>query len=180
MTILKYKTFEVDSNDVVALGHDYLLQYGFAKSLQDCVAGTRKAMILAFLVERGMTDEEAKKAFSSYTPSAEEEKEIEAALQDDMQERFNDILKGEVGTRSTGPRLRGIDKVKHEIAVDELKTAFGVKNMAWPSGKGAAENISILVGKFLAKNDARVTEEAERRMKAQAAAADFTLSDLGL
>lgn len=162
MAILTYKTFTVDSNDIAAKGFDYLLQYGFAKSLQDCVAGMRKE--LATPGEDGKVLSEA---------------EIEAELNATMAERFDDILKGEVGTRTTGPRLRGIDKVKHEIACEELKSAFGVKKLAWPNGKGSAETIAVLVGKFLAKHDTRVTKEAERRM-AQNAKVEIDLSDFGL
>ena len=162
MANLTYKTFTVDSNDIAAKGFDYLLQYGFAKSLQDCVAGMRKD--LATPDENGaVLSEEA----------------IEAALNETMQERFDDILKGEIGTRTTGPRLRGIDKVKFDIAVEELKAAFGVKKLAWPNGKGSAEVIGKYVSAFLAKHDDRVTKEANRRMKTQANV-EIDLSDLGL
>ena len=162
MAKLTYKDFSVDSETIAPKGLDYLLQYGFAKSLQDCVAGMRKA-----LAESGkdgviLTDNE-----------------IEDELQATMQERFYDILAGEVGTRTTGPRLRGIDKVKFDIAIEELKAAFGLKKMAWPSGKGSAEVIGKYVSAFLAKHDDRVTKEANRRMKQQNAV-EFDLAELGL
>ena len=162
MANLTYKTFTVDSNDIAAKGFDYLLQYGFAKSLQDSVAGMRKDLA---------TPDENSVVLS--------EEAIEAALNETMQERFDDILKGEVGTRTTGPRLRGIDKVKFDIAVEELKAAFGVKKLAWPTGKGSAEVIGKYVSAFLAKHDDRVTKEANRRMKTQANV-EIDLSDLGL
>ena len=157
MAKLVYKNFEVEAGEVAAKGIDYLLQYGFAKSLQDCVAGMRKA-----LADEG-----------------KDEAAIEAELTATMQERFDDILAGEVGTRTTGPRLRGIDKVKFDIATEELKAAFGLKKMAWPSGKGSAETIGKYVSAFLAKHDDRVTEEANRRMKQQNAV-EFDLAELGL
>ena len=162
MANLTYKHFALDTASLSEKGRDYLLQYGFAKSLQDSVGGMRKELA---------TPDESGKVMS--------ESEIEAELNAAMQERFDDILKGEVGTRTQGPRLRGIDKVKFDIAVEELKAAFGTKKLAWPTGKGSAEIIGKYVAAFLAKHDDRVTKEANRRMKTQANV-EFDLADLGL
>ena len=162
MANLTYKHFVLDTETLSEKGCDYLLQYGFAKSLQDSVAGMRKELA---------TPDESGKVLSEF--------DIEAELNAAMQERFDDIRKGEVGTRTQGPRLRGIDKVKFDIAVEELKAAFGTKKLAWPTGKGSAGVIGKYVAAFLAKHDDRVTKEANRRMKTQANV-EFDLADLGL
>lgn len=71
---------------------------------------------------------------------------------------------------AAGPRLRGVDAVMHEIAVEVLKGAFSAKGLKWPTGKGSAETIRGLAEKYISKNETTVRKEAQRRMSAQAAA----------
>lgn len=73
---------------------------------------------------------------------------------------------------NAGPRLKGLDAIKHEVAVEALKAAFAAKGIKWPTGKGSAEQVRELVAKYQAKYGAQVDKEANRRAKLQADATE--------
>ena len=120
----------------------YLISNGWKQSIGDCTAGLAKK-----LRDEGKT-----------------ETEVSAALAEAEEERFGASLAGEVSSRSTGPRRRGIDKIVDEVAQEILKAAFGKQGRKWPSGKGSAEAIAKLVEALLAKRGKAIRDEAERRM----------------
>lgn len=124
----------------------YLIQNGFKQSMADCVAGKAKAM----------RDE------------GEDEAEIASALFDKRKARFDAIFAGEVSSRTVGPRLKGVEKVMAEIAVEKLQNAASKKGIKWPSGKGAAEWIKERVDAYLVKHGVAVRLAAEERMAAMA------------
>jgi hypothetical protein len=80
---------------------------------------------------------------------------------------------------SSGPRLKGLDAVCREVAIERLKAAFAARGHKWPAGKGSAETITGLCTKYLAKYGADVRAEAERRM-ASTTPADDIFNDLDL
>mgnify|MGYP003408133430 CR=1 FL=1 len=120
----------------------YLLQYGFAQSLQDCVAGLAKEMR-----EKGDLPETSEKA-------------IESA----MAERSAAILAGTVGHRVGGPRLSGLDKTVRDIAVEHIRAALATKKLSAPKG----EAWQALVAAYTKKHSETLVPLAEARMAEQA------------
>lgn len=144
--VLKYGDHQVMIADIAPKGLAYLVQYGFAQSLQDSVAGYAKR--LRDDKEHPLTDDE-----------------IAAKVSEKMAERFADIVAGEVGIRSGAPRLSGVEKIMRDVAREAIKAqvvalnATG-KKLTMPTG----EKLGELVEKYIAKHADAVKAEAERRM----------------
>lgn len=142
---LEYNGIGVNVSAISEAGIAYLLQYGWAKSLQDSVAGRKKALLAG--------DDE--------TPALTED-EAEAKLVEIMTKRAEAIVAGEVGQRAGGPRLTKIDRVMRNVAAEIVKAAAAKKGRKLPKG----EAYQTLISAYIAKNEAAVREEAERRMEA--------------
>lgn len=140
----------------------YVILYGLNKSLQDRVAGM-KAKLEAEKTEDG---------FAKWSPH-----DIEVTLRDAKDERFADILAGEVGGRSAGPRLKGRDKLAFEFTVDILKAIYGKANKKWPSGEGAAEVIRKNVDELWTKRP-QVKDKAYAEADAKIEQENAMLGDL--
>ena len=108
-----------------------------------------------------------KKADAADKPMTENE--IDTATANARDAYITALLAGTVGTRSHGPKRRGLDKFIHDVAVEKLTVKAAEKGAKLPSGKGAAERIGKLVELWLSdeKRKAVVVEEAERRFAAQ-------------
>lgn len=153
--VLSYQDFKVPVSDIDPAGLRYLLQYGFAKSLQDCVAGQKKVL----------TDE--------LTPDGQRvhsDTEVAVALHDKMQDRVTMICSGSVGTGVRGPRVTGVAKVMKDIAARKLTLVFASRGE--PKPKGEAWN--DLIAKYLAKYGDKVKAEAEQEI-AEAGKIDIDL-----
>jgi len=142
MALLKYTANDVEysvlASALPSAAIDYLLQYGFAKSLQDCVAG----------VAKGLKAKEKSEA------------EITAKLVETHRARFDAILEGTVGTRANGvPRVKGDDKLRRDIALEALRAHAASKKAKLPEG----EALAGLVAKYLAKYGETVEAELARR-----------------
>lgn len=160
MTILKYDTFEVDTESLP------------------------EASIVA-LLQRGLThylgNEQASKV-TSFKKSHEDatEDEIEAKAEEFRTSAYDALLNGTIGTRAGGPKLKGLERLIHLVAVEQI-TAFAASQKAkMPSGKGSAEKVAAMVEKWLS-NDARkaaVTAEAQRRFDAQKDVGEEDFADM--
>jgi len=192
MPMIKHEGFALDTDNLNASGSLYLYQYGLNKSLQDSIAGLAAGkqsvpVILAALwAERDETA--AAKLAKTVTeweslagmpaPEAHDAAGIEsftkAVIHATKAARFESIIKGTVGATASGPRLRGLDAVMFEVALEAIKAAPAIKSgkVKWPTGKGAAKVIAGWVAQYTAKNADKVKAEAERRMSATAAAPD--------
>lgn len=160
-TVLEYNGFRAEISEIATAGQAYLWQYGFAKSLQDSVAGLAKE-----LKESGVPADE-----------------IPGRIKSAMQERFDKILAGTVGTRSTGPRVMGFDKILRDVAERELAAkiklptkrsdAFTVAGKNWP-------NFGAFVAEYIAspKNNDRLTALAKEEEARVAELAQTDISDL--
>lgn len=149
-TIIESNGVELDLTKVAPAGIKYLIEYGFAKSLQDKVAGMKK--------------------------DGKSDAEILAARVD----RANAILGGTIGHGTSGPRLIGRDRMVHLVAVEHLTAFAAKKSAKMPDGKGAAEKLRAMVVKWMANPDraAAVNAEADRRMATQEAVDGADTADL--
>ncbi len=155
---------------------NYLLAYGFGKSLQDAVAGVKKEM----------------------TAAGETAESIALAIRDEMASRAEAILAGTVGTR--GPRLSGPEATRREViefyfrgwaksmadkgkALPTLKSRFGVtaKEATDEQKKAVAEAVAAIKAKYAELNTGKIEEEVSRRLAMQGQQGDIDVDlDLGL
>lgn len=115
----------------------YLLQYGFRQSLQDAVAGMKKAL----------------------SAEGKSEAEINAAMAEATQKRFDSIMAGTIGIRVGAARVTGIEKLMRDVAIEALRAAAAAKGVALPKGK----DLTALAEKYIAKHGDAVRAEAEKR-----------------
>lgn len=158
--ILKYgDAFEIDTDTLPETSVTALLQRGinhyFGNEQAAKVSNMRKK---AEADGEEFSDDQAESALAGFRADAM------TALED-----------GTIGSRSGGPKLRGLEKFVFDVAVGELRVHAAKKNVKWPSGKGAAERIAGLVGQWMAnaQNAARVRAEAQRQFDAQQAVGDI-------
>jgi len=142
---VEHNGFELTVADIAPAGIAYLLQYGFAKSLQDSVSGRAKAMAEAKVKATGAP---------KYT-----QEEIDADIEAKIVARVGKILKGELDYGPAGSRLTGLARVKWDVAEEWVKAAIKAKGAKAPKG----DEWKALVESYIAKYDAKVTAEAERR-----------------
>lgn len=133
--------------DIAAIGR--LAQYGARQWVQDAVAGLAKEM-----KAEGASDAD-----------------IEAAKVAEMEARWAAILDGTVGTRSGGPRVRGVEKIMRDVAVERIRAGAAKLGKKLPKG----EEYQSLVTAYVAKHSDALRAEAERRM---AEGSEEDLSDL--
>lgn len=160
--ILTHGDFKLPVANLAPSGVAYLLQHGFSKSLTDSVAGLRKE-----LKDEGL-------------PQAD----IDAKVLATMQERMDKIAKGEVGTRTNGPRLRGLDAMLRDVALEQAKT-LGIKlpTKATESfvvkakdGEKTFSSRDAFLTQFLgSKFGPAIKAEAQRRFDAQVATKEVEL-----
>lgn len=139
----------------------YLLNYGLNKSLQDAIAG-RKGELKAqkVVLEDGTVTDEAKYS----------ETEIGVILHDEQEARFNAILEGTIGTRTSTPRPTKEETIVKQIVMERLKAGAVRLGKSLPKG----EQLAALVAAYSAKNAEGLKAEAERRMASHnAEAADL-------
>lgn len=158
----------------------YLMAYGFAKSLQDSVAGVKK---LLSTEAHKLSDKDVSLAesYRADYPGAS----VDEIIRAEMAARAEAILAGTVGTRAA--RLSGPDAIRR-VVIDEyfkawaksmadkgralptLKSRFGVtaKEATDEQRKAIAEAISALRTRYAELNAAKIEEETQRRIAAQA------------
>lgn len=136
----------------------YLIQYGANKSGQDCVAGLAKEL------------DEAKNEDGSPKYDATEKAVM---FNDEYSARFNAIVAGDIGHRTQGPRVKGVEKVIREVVWETIVARATVLNVAGKLPKKAVEQ-ATMIEKYLADGEraASAKAEAERRMGATQAPAD--------
>lgn len=147
-------------------GAFYLLQYGYTQSMQDSIAGMAKKL-------GAVMDE------STGEPKYSEV-EVAVMIHDALRERHEAIMKGEVGTRTTGPRLKGIDRMLREVAWEIIVARVTAAGNAAKLPKKVSEQ-AVVIDKWLAieANREVALTEAQRRMDMQQnAAQDDTLAAL--
>lgn len=144
MTTLSFKGYTIDVESMSPKGVFYLLNNGFKQSMSDCIAGMGKK-----LSDEGLSQDE-----------------VSAKLKEVQDQRYSDILSGEVGTRDSGPRLQGVDKFIAQVAEEALRKKFAKDKIQWPTGEGAAKQIAELREKALAgASGNKIRAEGKRRFE---------------
>lgn len=175
---LQFGDFTLDFASLPPHALHYLAQYGFAKSLQDSVSGKAKEWKDALV-----TLEDTKNPSSPYFGIPADrcvgakkynESEIVTMLHDVQAKRMAAILDGTIGAGRGTPRLKGRDKLFHEVAMEQLKAVFALQRKALPKDE-AWERV---LGDYKTKYEKKITVEVERRMEMQAETVD--LSNLGI
>jgi len=131
-------TFAVDVEKLPPKSLEYLLQYGFAQSLQDSIAGRAKAVRAECVEKGGMTEAEIVAA-------------VEADIAGQLGKRQDAIAAGTVGTPS--PR----DPVA-TLAREQVKAA-----LAKAGKKVDADKLAELVAGHVEKNRTALVAELNRR-----------------
>jgi hypothetical protein len=152
----KYGDFTIDFAGATPATLAYCLMNGFHQSMVDAAA------------------------FSKEEKEGKTEDEVATMALAKRQSRFDNIVAGTVGARVGGPRVRGIDKLMHDVAHEKLIAIAVAKGKALPKGKGSAEKIATLIGMYLSdatRYDA-VKAEAQRRMDSSSDAGDFDLGEV--
>lgn len=148
------KTYQLDEEALPETAISYLLQYGFAQSLQDSIAGRAKAV-------REEYEAAAKENNETVNP-ADLARAIESDLDGQLSKRLDAIRTGSVGSRVGTPK----DPFKAmclRVAREMLSAALKAANTKMPKDK---EKVAELVATLIERNRAKVETEAKRRMEA--------------
>lgn len=158
-----------------AKGLVYVITYGLTQSLNDSIAGMGKKLDTEIVSE-----EQANALGMSPGEPRWNDAEKASALHDRMNERFRDILSGDITTRSSGPRLKGLDRIVAEVAWEMIVGVATAKGRASVLPKKASE-MAAMVEKLLATGHGdAVREEAQRRFSSQKPSVAFDLADIGM
>lgn len=161
-TSVEYGGFSVDISSISPKGIAYLLQYGFAKSIQDSVAGRKKELT----EEKVKTGEDADGNPIYGTERAHTDEQVTEILRAEMAERVEAIKSGTVGTRGpSGPRATKEDSVRRKVTLEMFGNFLSKKGVAAPKDKDAKE---AYIAKFAAHPSVAPQIEAEvaRRLAA--------------
>lgn len=153
----------------------YLLNYGFQKTLQDCVAGVAKQAAGAYLLpdskeyvafcEKGSIDPDSR----SYTPET-----FSLAVVKAMRDaRLAAIVDGTVGLRATSSPTDPVGATMSTIARERIAAAHRAKGLKAPTKDAMAD----WVARYLAKQGEALRLEATTRLAATSA---VSLEDLGI
>lgn len=153
--------YALETGNLPETAISYLLQYGFAQSLQDSIAGRAKAV-------RDEMVEEGKKEGSEAPTEAEIVEAIKQDIAGTLAKRMDAISRGEVATRGEGVARDPAAGIIREILVASAKKA-GKK-----LPKADSDEYKAMVAKVREAKADYIKAELERR----AAAADEIDIDL--
>ena len=162
-TKMEFRGIELDVADVSIDGLIYMIEYGFAKSLQDCVSGHDKALrtILSGTGEEAIKARNELAAEGGVAVTAPDDAIVKAVLTARMTKRTNAIREGSVGGGRTGPRKVGLERVMWDVAFDRLKAIATKAKKSLPT---KAADLNPMVDAYLKANESTIREEATRRM----------------
>lgn len=141
--------FQVDVEQLPAASVAYLIQYGFAQSMQDCIAGLAKAK---------RADLEATDDFKAGKLTPENiADEISLAILTQLEKRHKAIVEGTIGIRASAPR----DELS-SLAREQVRAALAKKGV-----KVEKEKLAELVAAHIEKNRDKLVAELERRKASQ-------------
>lgn len=157
---IKYDTFTVDTDSLPEASIAALLHRGLTHYL----GNEQSSKVTAF-----------KKANEGATDA-----EVEAKASELRNAAFDALLNGTIGTRVGGPKLKGIDRLIHLVAVEQITALAASRGAKMPSGKGSADKLAAMVEKWMGDESraAKVREEAQRRFDAQKDVGDDDMADI--
>lgn len=146
-TEVEYGGFKHTIADFSVKSAVYLMQYGWAKSLQDSVAGRKKEL----------AEEKNEDGSLKY-----DEAGVSAVLKTEMGERAAAIIAGTVGTRGPGkPKATTREGMILKVAREWLSFAAKKADKKLPK---IGEGYEALLEKYTASKKAEIEAEADRRM----------------
>jgi len=153
--VLRFNDHSVRVADLPTNSIEYLLQYGFAQSLQDMSI----AQIKAQKINKG----------EDFTQAS-----LEQELITRRNAKVENLVSGQIFARKAGvPKGTSFDKMVAEVIKDRIKAMAAAKNKVMPKG----DAYSVLAEKYLARYEEDVKAEAQRRID-NSTAMDFDLDDL--
>ncbi len=178
-THVEYAGFRQEIASLPVHAAVYLMQYGFAKSLQDSVAGRKKELeaetiSVPVVGEDGQPVLDAAGVATTSTVPKHNADGVTAILKSEMADRVESILDGTIGSRGPGvPRLTPRESMIQKVVRDFLTAQAAKKNAKLPKvGAGYAE----LAEKYLTKFRDKVETEADRRLAAPDTSEEFDFS----
>lgn len=148
----------------------YLLQYGFAQSLQDSIAGLAKATTEDWNARR--TAAEA----GGLTFDERLEDTVFSAINGQLLKRLDAIVAGTIGTRTASAPRDPYAAECRKIAREMLTGALRAKGIAMPKDKAKVEE---LLANIQEKYSARINAEARTRLEAKSSIV-IDADDLGI
>lgn len=164
---LKYGRWSVDANTLPPKAIAYLLSNGFNQSMTDAAAATKEEKAKA-LRGAGHEDDARKVEGTERKPTLSDEGATHLASVIDAwrEERFQDILRGEVGTRVGGARIDPLTRAMREVAEARVRVIAEKRKVAMPIGKTLSAAIETLIAR---DGDAIRTEARANLTRAKAA-----------
>lgn len=156
--VLKWDTYELDLNTVPQSTVIALAQRGFTHVMGNEVASAISAMKKVTVKAEDGTES------LKYS-----EADLEAAEVSKRDAKIAAMRDGTLGVRAPGaPRVVGIDKYMHDIALEELRAIAAAKKMALPR---KSEELAPFIAKRLATHGDRIRAAAQAKMDSLAALA---------
>jgi hypothetical protein len=172
MPTLAYGDFTADSDQLTQHTRDYLLQYGFSKSLQDAIGDNRRKARQMWQDAQG-GDPEAMAYLAEHQGEAYSDPEgfARAVSLRAMQTRYRKIMEGTVGQRLMGPRTDPLDSMVRNIAIERLEAALKSAGKIFPTRDRTvqigAETLTRpeLIERYVTRHEADLRAEAEVRLE---------------
>lgn len=148
----------------------YLLQYGFAQSMQDCIAGAAKAVATDLA-------EQAKKAGKPMPTDAEITTATEAQIHGLLGKRWDSLISGDITTRAPQQRDPILALAREEVwnALRRPENAENAKAIRALDKEARNVKITEFATKHKAKHLDRLTAEVERRKSNQTETVEIEL-----
>lgn len=178
MTTLVYERdgqrYEATVEQLPPVAIAYLLQYGWAQSLQDSIAGRAKAVLQeiadserARVIEAKLFSEESPDIADHITEFMQENRadiaaQVRADIEGQLNKRADAIKAGTVGTRVGVQRGSPFDNMCKKVATEMLLAALKAKNTKRPK----PEAFDALLVQVLEKHKSKIEAEATRRIDA--------------
>lgn len=139
----------------------YLLQYGFAQSMQDCIAGAAKAVATDLA-------EQAKKAGKPMPTDAEITTATEAQIHGLLGKRWDSLISGDIVTRAPQQRDPILALAREEVwnALRRPENVDKAKAIRALEKEARNAKITELATQHKAKHNDRLAAEVERRKTA--------------
>jgi len=149
------KVYSADVEKLPSASIAYLLQYGFAQSLQDSIAGSAKAVRAEYTEQADAANE---------TVSEQDVlKAIAADIEGSLNKRVDSIVAGTVGHHAAQVRDPFASMCKR-VTIEMLRKGFKAANIKWPK---ESEKVQELITTAYEKNKVVIDAEATKRLASQ-------------
>ena len=172
MPTLAYGDFTAESDQLTQHTRDYLLQYGFSKSLQDAIGDNRrKARQMWEAAAAGDPEAMAYRTEHGGEAYSNADDFARAVSLRAMQTRYRKIMEGTVGQRLMGPRTDPLDSMVRTVAIERLEAALRSAGKVFPTRDRTVtignEELTRpeLIERYVSKHTEDLRAEAEMRLE---------------